>query len=69
MIKLQKELEIINFKLVLYYYVGNKNEDQEFNHFFEYQYILIIGQKSHLLSYYLKKSCFFFFFPSHQGIL
>lgn len=31
---------IISFKLVLYYYVGNKNEEQESNHFFEYKYLI-----------------------------
>lgn len=68
MIKLQKELEIINFKLVLYCYVGNKNEKQGFNHF-EYQYILFIGQNSHFFAKLLFEKKLLFFFPSHQGIL
>jgi len=40
MSKHQKDLEIVSFKLVLYCYVGNRNEEQESNHFLEYQYLI-----------------------------
>lgn len=63
MIQLQKDHEILSFKLVLYCCVGSKNEEWEFNHLSEYQYILLTGQNSYhfLLTYNFKKKVDVFF--------